>query len=584
MQRYTTMLSLLITLFVVAVSGKETLDPGQEAAVKSVFREMLKIQPPLFKSTEGNRKKPIIPPKHMLELYRKYVAGGGPRKMTGNTVRSILPSKGFAPPPSSLELLMFNVTCVAPSEEVNLAQLHLHRRRLARHQHWSSNRRVLAPPYRVRLYQLGGRGGRTTQLASVPVPHATRGGWHALDITPVLRELLLSNIQGPQLLGVRFEAPKGRPVSPGHFLKEPDRNKSDNSPAFLVVFSEESPDNGIGEDGSETRVRLVPPHTHAIVEMIQTAQNDLHFSEESIFQQSLNETPNRTDEDFYLESPDVPQNNEIDTSHRHKHKLKQYEDNDDESNDLGADLSFLNRDIEKTSERKLRRHRNHQGEAGELRRVIRSVLDNELPDAEPTPLEDIPKTSPDTLLTPRQNQRQKQKHTTIPLPPGSTSGSGKRVRGNRKRKGRGRKKGEHKKRPRHRSSDEKVNEWVPETSNVGPRSNSSNLDKEGPLCQRKRLMVDFAEFGWDTFIVSPKIFDAYYCSGACPFPLNKTLNPTNHATIQSLVHVIGREPGVPAPCCVPDQLSPISMLYLDDNQNVVLKTYPAMSVNSCACR
>nr|CAD7444471.1 unnamed protein product [Timema bartmani] len=62
------------------------------------------------------------------------------------------------------------------------------------------------------------------------------------------------------------------------------------------------------------------------------------------------------------------------------------------------------------------------------------------------------------------------------------------------------------------------------------------------------------------------------------------LNPTNHATIQSLVHAIGAQPGVPAPCCVPDHLSPMTLLYMDEAGNVVLKNYPSMTVDSCACR
>nr|CAD7568047.1 unnamed protein product [Timema californicum] len=62
------------------------------------------------------------------------------------------------------------------------------------------------------------------------------------------------------------------------------------------------------------------------------------------------------------------------------------------------------------------------------------------------------------------------------------------------------------------------------------------------------------------------------------------LNPTNHATIQSLVHAIGAQPDVPAPCCVPDHLSPMTLLYMDEAGNVVLKNYPSMTVDSCACR
>ncbi|GFR86831.1 bone morphogenetic protein 3 [Elysia marginata] len=62
------------------------------------------------------------------------------------------------------------------------------------------------------------------------------------------------------------------------------------------------------------------------------------------------------------------------------------------------------------------------------------------------------------------------------------------------------------------------------------------------------------------------------------------LRPSNHATIQSIVHAVGIYSQVPAPCCVPDQMRPLTLLYFDQDQNVVLKSYPGMSVDTCACR
>ena len=40
-------------------------------------------------------------------------------------------------------------------------------------------------------------------------------------------------------------------------------------------------------------------------------------------------------------------------------------------------------------------------------------------------------------------------------------------------------------------------------------------------CQRHRLTVDFDAIGWGDWIINPQRFDAYYCAGACAFPLNK---------------------------------------------------------------
>ncbi|KAM5271571.1 bone morphogenetic protein 3 [Ctenodactylus gundi] len=103
-------------------------------------------------------------------------------------------------------------------------------------------------------------------------------------------------------------------------------------------------------------------------------------------------------------------------------------------------------------------------------------------------------------------------------------------------------------------------------------------------CARRYLKVDFADIGWSEWIISPKSFDAYYCSGACQFPMPKSLKPSNHATIQSIVRAVGVIPGIPEPCCVPEKMSSLSILFFDENKNVVLKVYPNMTVESCACR
>lgn len=42
--------------------------------------------------------------------------------------------------------------------------------------------------------------------------------------------------------------------------------------------------------------------------------------------------------------------------------------------------------------------------------------------------------------------------------------------------------------------------------------------------------------------------------------------------------------GVPQPCCVADKLQPVTLLFYDEYDNIVLKTYSDMIVESCACR
>ncbi|KAJ3610512.1 hypothetical protein NHX12_022604 [Muraenolepis orangiensis] len=103
-------------------------------------------------------------------------------------------------------------------------------------------------------------------------------------------------------------------------------------------------------------------------------------------------------------------------------------------------------------------------------------------------------------------------------------------------------------------------------------------------CSRKNLRVDFADIGWSEWVIAPKAFEAYYCSGTCGFPMPKVTRPSNHATIQSIVRAVGVMAGVPEPCCVPERMTPLAVLYQDEAGNPVLKVYPNMSVQSCSCR
>ncbi|XP_015266059.1 PREDICTED: growth/differentiation factor 10 [Gekko japonicus] len=107
---------------------------------------------------------------------------------------------------------------------------------------------------------------------------------------------------------------------------------------------------------------------------------------------------------------------------------------------------------------------------------------------------------------------------------------------------------------------------------------------EPTVCSRRYMKVDFADIGWNEWVISPKSFDAYYCAGGCKFPMPKIVRPSNHATIQGIVKAVGIIPGIPEPACVPNAMNSLSVLFRDRSDNLVLKVYPNMSVDSCACR
>lgn len=127
------------------------------------------------------------------------------------------------------------------------------------------------------------------------------------------------------------------------------------------------------------------------------------------------------------------------------------------------------------------------------------------------------------------------------------------------------------------SNDGKSKQRTKRSNNLGKHKKSRQV------CRRHRLHVDFRKVGWDDWIVAPSGYEAYYCKGDCPFPLPDRLNATNHAVVQTLVN--SRYPDrVPKACCVPTELSPISMLYMDDDEKFVLKNHQDMVVEGCGCR
>ena len=101
-------------------------------------------------------------------------------------------------------------------------------------------------------------------------------------------------------------------------------------------------------------------------------------------------------------------------------------------------------------------------------------------------------------------------------------------------------------------------------------------------CQKRTLYVSFRDLGWQDWIIAPDGYSAYYCKGECSFPLNTHMNATNHAIVQTLVHLMTPF-NVPKPCCAPTKLSGISVLYFDESSNVILKKYKNMVVKACGC-
>ncbi|XP_051969739.1 bone morphogenetic protein 6 [Xyrauchen texanus] len=123
----------------------------------------------------------------------------------------------------------------------------------------------------------------------------------------------------------------------------------------------------------------------------------------------------------------------------------------------------------------------------------------------------------------------------------------------------------------------------PQDASKGMAHTDYNSSDQKSACKKHELYVSFRELGWQDWIIAPEGYAANYCDGECSFPLNAHMNATNHAIVQTLVHLMNPE-NVPKPCCAPTKLHAISVLYYDDNSNVILKKYKNMVVRACGCQ
>lgn len=139
---------------------------------------------------------------------------------------------------------------------------------------------------------------------------------------------------------------------------------------------------------------------------------------------------------------------------------------------------------------------------------------------------------------------------------------------------------------------EKLNELSQKTTDKDQRRERRSTKRQShamvyentTVCSRHELYVDFTEIGLSSSIIAPKGYSAYHCKGLCESPLSQDQQPTNHATVQGIVHKMGLVKGVEMPCCVPTKLLSTSILFFDDNENVVLKVYEDMVADRCGCR
>ncbi|XP_035699758.1 bone morphogenetic protein 2-like [Branchiostoma floridae] len=133
---------------------------------------------------------------------------------------------------------------------------------------------------------------------------------------------------------------------------------------------------------------------------------------------------------------------------------------------------------------------------------------------------------------------------------------------------------------------ELLRDWLAYRGRKQSRHNDTGSEGRGRRqvgeCHRHDYHGVFDDIILPEFILQPPRFNAYRCGSACTRPFPTHMNATNHAMLMSLLHE--RTPHeVPAPCCVPLAYSAISVME-QHGDNIVVKPYPNMRVETCGCR
>ena len=106
--------------------------------------------------------------------------------------------------------------------------------------------------------------------------------------------------------------------------------------------------------------------------------------------------------------------------------------------------------------------------------------------------------------------------------------------------------------------------------------------RKSKRCCRRSMQVRFVDLPKFDFILSPKEFDAFYCSGRCPPRYNPA---THHSLFQSLVNLKNVPGGqhIPKPCCAPTKLKGLNILHIGEDGRMKTTFWSDVIVTECGC-
>ncbi|KAK6620057.1 hypothetical protein RUM44_006457 [Polyplax serrata] len=101
-------------------------------------------------------------------------------------------------------------------------------------------------------------------------------------------------------------------------------------------------------------------------------------------------------------------------------------------------------------------------------------------------------------------------------------------------------------------------------------------------CCREKLYISFVDIGWNEWIIQPRGYDAYFCRGSCSNAASLTLSGSAYNSVVRKLIRGGKKVEL-VPCCTATHLSPIQLIYMDNNETITQKTLPNMVVDACGC-
>ncbi|MFT7815025.1 inhibin beta B chain-like, partial [Arapaima gigas] len=117
------------------------------------------------------------------------------------------------------------------------------------------------------------------------------------------------------------------------------------------------------------------------------------------------------------------------------------------------------------------------------------------------------------------------------------------------------------------------------------RKRGLECDGTSSLCCRQQFYIDFRLIGWNDWIIAPSGYFGNYCEGSCPAYMAGVPGSASsfHTAVVNQYRMRGMSPGSMNSCCIPTKLSTMSMLYFDDEYNIVKRDVPNMIVEECGC-